>query len=191
MTHVVLFHSGLGLTRHVRDWGRALEEAGHTVTVPDLYDGETFADLASGVAKRDALGIPELQARSEAAVRDLPLDVVYAGFSLGAASAQALALHRPGARGLVLMHAALPPAMLGASTWPEALRAQIHYAQADPWVDADAVAAMAGLAPDGDCEVFTYAGASHLFGFEGYVDHVAEHAALMRERVLGFLGTLD
>src|SRR5512143_3811465 len=131
MTHAVLFHSGLGLTRHVLDFADVLRADGHDVTTPDLYDGEVFDNLADGIAKRDALGIPELSRRAAEAVEGLPPAVVYMGFSLGAASAQALAFTRPGALGAVLMHACLPLAMLGIGAWPGGLKAQIHWAEAD------------------------------------------------------------
>ena len=187
MTHVVLFHSGLGLTHHVLDFANLLRADGHEVTTPDLYDGEVFDNLAEGIAKRDAVGIPELSRRGAAAVEDLPPDLVYMGFSLGAASAQALAFMRPGALGAVLMHACLPPAMLGIEAWPGALKTQIHWAEGDPWVDAAAVDALADLAPTGACERFTYPGGAHLFGFDGYEDHDAASAALMTRRVREFV----
>ena len=191
MTHVVLFHSGLGLTQHVLDFADMLRADGHDVTTPDLYDGEVFGNLAGGVAKRDAVGIPELSRRASAAVESLPPDVVYMGFSLGAASAQALAFTRPGALGVVLMHACLPPAMLGIEAWPGALTAQIHWAEADPWMDATAADALADLAPAGACEQFTYPGGAHLFGFDGYVDYDAESASLMARRVREFVAVTE
>jgi dienelactone hydrolase len=187
MTHCVLFHSGLGLTQHVLDFADALRADGHQITTPDLYDGEVFDNLAAGVVKRDAVGISELSRRAAAAVDCLPPDLVYMGFSLGAAAAQALAFTRPGALGVVLMHACLPPAMVGAEVWPGALRAQIHWAEADPWMDAAAVDALASLAPAGACERFTYPGGGHLFGFDGYGDYDAESAALMVQRVRDFV----
>ena len=187
MTHCVLFHSGLGLAQHVLDFADVLRADGNDVLTPDLYDGEVFSTLADGIAKRDAVGIPELSRRGAAVVESLPPDVVYLGFSLGAASAQALAFMRPGALGAVLMHACLPPAMLGIEAWPGALKAQIHQAEADPWVDATAVDALADLAPAGACERFTYPGGAHLFGFDGYEDYDADSAALMTQRVREFL----
>lgn len=190
MTHIVLFHSGLGLTKHVLDFAEVLRDDGHEVTTPDLYDGEVFDNLADGIAKRDEIGIPELSRRASAAVENLPLDLVYMGFSLGAASAQALAFMRPGARGAVLMHACLPPAMLGIEAWPGALKAQIHWAEADPWVDAAAVDALANLAPAGACERFVYPGGTHLFGFDGYEDYDADAAVLMTRRVRDFVARL-
>lgn len=190
MTHVTLFHSGLGLTQHVLDFADVLRADGHEVTTPDLYDGEVFDNFAEGIAKRDAIGIPELSRRAAAAVEILSLDQVYMGFSLGATAAQSLAFTRPGALGAVLMHACLPPAMLGIEAWPGALKAQIHWAEADPWVDAAAVDSLADLAPAGACERFVYPGGAHLFGFDGYEDYDAEAAALMTRRVRGFLAEM-
>lgn len=190
MTHIVLFHSGLGLTQHVLDFATELRGDGHEVTAPDLYDGERFDNLADGIVKRDAIGIPELSRRGAEAVENLPLEVIYMGFSLGAASAQALAFMRPGALGVVLMHACLPPAMLGIEAWPSALRAQIHWTEADPWVDATAVDALAALAPAGACEKFRYPGGAHLFGFDGYEDYDREAAVLMARRVRNFAAEL-
>ncbi len=187
MTRIVLFHSGLGLTQHVHDFAEVLRADGHEVVTPDLYDGEVFDNLTDGAAKRDAIGIPELSRRAAAAVEDLSHDMVYLGFSLGAASAQALAFTRPGALGAVLMHACLPPAALGIESWPGALKAQIHWAEADPWMDATAADALADLAPAGACERFTYPGGAHLFGFDGYEDFDAESAALMTLRVREFM----
>ena len=190
MTHAVLFHSGLGLTQHVLNFADVLRADGHDVATPDLYDGEVFDNLADGIAKRDAVGVPELSRRAAAAVEGLPPDVVYLGFSLGAASAQALAFTRPGALGAVLMHACLPPAMLGIGAWPGELKAQIHWAEADPWVDQAAGGALADLAPTGACERFTYPGGAHLFGFDGYEDFDAPSAVLETERVREFMAGL-
>lgn len=190
MSRVVLFHSGLGLRPAVATWKAALEAAGHEVLTPDLYDGEVFDDLDAGVKKRDALGLEELSRRADAAVESLPGELVYAGFSLGAAAAQALALNRPGARGAILMHAALPLQAFGLTRWPASLPAQIHTSVDDPWVDMPVVDAIAASA-DKCVEVLTYAGAAHLFADHDYVDHRPEHARQMLDRVLAFLSRLD
>ena len=131
MASIVLFHSALGLTAGVRRFAGALIGDGHTVLTPDLFDGQTFRTVEEGVQKRDALGIPELMRRAAAAVEMTPLDSIYAGFSMGAAAAQYLALSRPGARALVLMHAVLPLAALGGAEWPR-VPVQIHASEADP-----------------------------------------------------------
>lgn len=191
MAHVVLFHSALGKTQHVEDWAKAIETAGHTVTVPDLFDGETFEDLADGVARRDEIGIPELSQRAFSAVAELPKDIVYAGFSMGAASAQALAFMRPGARGAILMHACLHPQMLGIDAWPAKLVVDVHWATGDPWVESSAIDALEEIAPTGSLRRHEYTGDAHLFGFEGYPEYVEAHATRMRASVLETLAALE
>lgn len=183
MAHVVLFHSALGLRPAVLRFADELREAGHRVTTPDLFEGAVFDRLEDGAAHRDAIGIPTLAQRAAAAAEGLEGEMVYAGFSIGAVAAQMLALTRPEARGVVLMHGALPLEMLGADRWPAGLPAQIHFAEADPWMDVS----VPGTLASSDVEVFCYAGKGHLFADEGSPDYDTAHDELMRARVLAFL----
>lgn len=183
MSHVVLFHSALGLRPAVRRFAAALREAGHQVTTPDLFEGAVFEQLEDGAARRDAIGIPTLLGRAVASVEGLESDLVYAGFSMGAAAAQMLALTRPGARGVLLMHGAIPLEMLGVERWPDGLPGQIHYAEADPWMDLSVPNAIA--CPD--VELFRYSGQSHSFADEDSPDYVPDHAQSMLARVRAFL----
>lgn len=104
---VVVFHSALALRPAVTAFAERLRDAGHTVHVPDSFDGEAFDNLQKEIAKRDALGVPKLSGRAQAAVADLPSRTVYAGFSMGTGAAELLAATRPGARVAVLVHGAL------------------------------------------------------------------------------------
>ena len=90
----------------------------------------------------------------------------------------------PGARGLVLLHTAIPREEFGGA-WPPGLRAQIHTMQDDDWGDVDVARALAA-AVDG-VELFVYPGSSHLFTDESLPDHDPAAAAAVTERVLGFL----
>ena len=183
MSTIVLFHSALGLRPAVHRFADTLREDGHTVHTPDLFDGDVFDRLDDGVAKRDALGIPELMQRASAAVQDLPNDVVYAGFSMGAASAQWLGATRPGARGVVLMHGCVPLAAMGLDVWPREVPGQIHTAEVDPWVDGPVVDALEAQG----LSVFRYPGEGHLFADDDAPEYHAESARLMAERVRSFL----
>lgn len=185
MSTIVLFHSALGLRPAVHRFAETLRAAGHEVHTPDLFDGEVFDDLEAGVAKRDALGIPTLSARAAESVADLPNELVYAGFSMGAASAQWLAATRPGAVAAILLHAVLPPAALGVEAWPN-VPVQVHTADADPWVDATVLDAVAATGFD----VHRYPGDGHLFTDEDASEFDAESAAKVKERVLAFLSGL-
>jgi dienelactone hydrolase len=49
MAEILLFHHAQGLTLGVLTFADDLGAAGHVVHTPDLYDGNTFADLDDGV----------------------------------------------------------------------------------------------------------------------------------------------
>ncbi|MCA9571812.1 MAG: dienelactone hydrolase family protein, partial [Myxococcales bacterium] len=70
-----------------------------------------------------------------------------------------LAATRPGAGGVVLLHAALPPAAFGLDAWPDVPTA-IHAGDRDPWVDPGVLDAFDALPT---VEVHRYATAAHLF----------------------------
>src|SRR5215216_1680182 len=138
MAEIVLFHSALGLRPGVTAAAYRLRAAGHTVHVPDYYDGEVFDDLDEGLRKCDALGYAEIVRRAREAVAELPAGLIFAGFSLGAVPAELLAASRPGARGALLIHSAIPVEALGefgVERWPEGVPVQVHYADDDPWVE--------------------------------------------------------
>lgn len=188
---VVLFHSALGLNQAVKDFAEALRMSGHTVHVPDLFDGDVFTNLEDGVKKRDEVGIPLLSQRAAESVKDTPDGTVYAGFSMGAASAQYLAGTIPRAGGAVLMHAALPNEFVGIQTWPN-VPVQIHFAVDDPWVQRDHVSALSSSIQQAGatCEVFEYPGSAHLFADASSTDYDRDAAEAMLNRVLAFLSRL-
>ncbi len=183
---VVLFHSAYGLRPAVHAFADQLRADGHVVHTPDLFDGAVFHELAPGVKYRDELGIPELMRRAQSSVAELPSDVVYAGFSMGTGPAEMLALTRPGARGAVLMHGALPLDAVGVDRWPASVALQVHYAERDPEVDAASVTSLARDA-GAAAGVFRYPCAGHLFADDGLPDYNAESAAKMVERVRAFV----
>jgi dienelactone hydrolase len=189
---VVLFHSALGLRPAVGEFADRLRNAGHTVHTPDSFDGEIFEDLEKGTRKRDALGVPELMVRAQAAVAGLPAQIVLAGFSMGTGAAEYLAATRPGTRAAILMHGALAPAAIGLETWPR-VPIQVHYARQDPLVEVDQVRALeaAARASGVPVEVHIYDDVGHLFEDAGSADHDPAATQLMLKRVLAFLDSLD
>jgi dienelactone hydrolase len=192
MAHeIVLFHSALGRRRGVLDWAERLRGLGHTVHTPDLYDGEVFDDLDAGARKRDSIGIPGLIERAQTAVASLPAGLVYAGFSMGSAAAEVLAANRPGARGAIFMHGAVPPEMAGITTWPQ-VPVQVHYSDADPWIEPGEIESLekAVRAAGVRIDVHVYSGREHLFADPDLPDHNAAHAKLMFDRVAAFLAEL-
>ena len=183
MAEVVVFHHTLGLTAPVRRFADELRGAGHTVHTPDLYDGRTFETVEEGAAYSETLGgpMPAVE-RARAEVGSLPSDLFYVGFSSGVLAAQSLAQTRPGARGAVLCYSAMALGEWGdnwPATWPEGVRLQLHILEGDE--DYEIAQGLAATVPG--AELFAYPGTEHLFA-----EHDEQAAALLRERVLEFLG---
>ncbi len=118
MPEIVLFHHAQGLTPGVVAFADKLRQAGHIVYTPDLFDGNIFDTLEKGMQFVGELGFGEIMERGERAVKNLPSDLVYAGFSLGVVSAQKLTQTRPGARGALFFYACIPVSEFG-QTWPK------------------------------------------------------------------------
>ena len=187
MTTVLLFHHAQGQTLGFLAFAQELREAGHTVDAPDLFGGgETFGTVDEGVAHARQVGFGEIVRRGAAAAEGLPEDIVVAGFSLGVMPAQSLAQTRPGARGALLYHGALPPSEFG-GPWPEAVPVQIHFMDQDPWAEEDLPAAEALVKEVEDAELFIYPGSGHLFADPSSTDYDEQAAALLKERTLAFL----
>ena len=179
MASVTLFHSVCGLRPAVLADAERLRAAGHQVTTPDLFDGNVFGDIDSGMAFKNALGGAAIDARARAAVENAGPGHVYAGYSLGASIAQDLVEGRPDAGGAVFLGHADGPWTIPTWTVP----AQAHVARGDEWVDDAEAARAAGI------EVFEYDG-GHLFTDPDLPDFDAPSAALVWERVLAFLARI-
>lgn len=187
MVHVLLFHHAQGRTDGVLAFADELRAAGHEVTVPDLFDGRTFPTVESGVAHVEALGFGTVVDAGVAAADGLPEDLVYAGFSLGVMPAQRLAQQRPGARGALLYHGAIPAGHFG-DGWPEGVPLQAHVMRDDAWGEPKVVEA---LVRDAGGELFLYDGDAHLFTDRSLDAYDAAAAAAVMERTLAFLDALS
>jgi len=187
MSEVVLFHHIQGLTEGVRSFAGELQQAGHTVHTPDLFEGRTFETLEEGMAFAREAGFGALGARGLDAAESLRPDVVYAGFSFGVMVAQELAQTRAGARGALLMSACLPVSEFG-DAWPEGVPVQVHGKDADPFfVEEDLVAARDLVESTDDAELFLYPGEEHLFADASLPAYDAAATTLLLERALSFL----
>jgi dienelactone hydrolase len=188
MAEILLFHHAHGVTSGVRDFADQLRQAGHTVHVPDLYEGLIFSSLEEGVAHAQDLGFDQVIARGEISAANLPAGLVYAGFSVGVLPAQKLAQTRPGAKGALLLEACVPPAEFG-GPWPAGVPVQVHGMADDPSFagegDLDAARALVASAPD--AELFVYPGDRHLFADDSLPSYDKAAAALLMERALAFL----
>ncbi len=188
MAEMVVFHHAHGLTSGVRDFAERLGRAGHTVHVPDLYEGRVFDDFEEGVAYAQDVGFGTIIERGQRATEGLPSEVVYAGFSLGVLPAQMLAQSRPGARGALLFHACVPTSEFG-DAWPRGVPVQIHGMDADEFFveEGDLDAARTLVATTTDAELFLYPGKQHLFADNSLPSYDEQAAALLTERALSFL----
>lgn len=191
MAEVLLFHHAQGLTPGVQEFAETLRAAGHTVHVPDLFDGHVFDDLEAGLAYAGEVGFGTVMGRGQQTVDTLPAELVYAGFSLGVLPAQMLAQTRPGARGALFYHSCVPTAEFD-SPWPAGVPVQIHGMDADPFFagEGDIDAARALVKETDQAELFVYPGDQHLFADSSLSSYDPAAAQLLTERTLAFLAAL-
>jgi dienelactone hydrolase len=188
MAEVLLFHHAGGVTPGIREFADTLVAAGHTVHVPDLFDGRTFDSIDAGLAYVGELGgFDEVIGRGQAAAEPLPAGLVYVGFSLGVVCAQLLAQTRPGAAGAVLAYSCVPASEFGG--WPDGVPVQVHGMDADPMFteEGDLDAARELVASGAPAELFLYPGDQHYFADSSFPSYRAEAAELFTRRVLEFL----
>ena len=187
MTEILLFHHAQGQTAGFLGFAEKLRQAGHTMHVPDLFDGRTFDTIDDGVAYAEQVGFEQIIERGVQAANDLPESLVYAGFSLGVLPAQKLAQTRPGARGALLFSSCVPASYFG--PWPADVPVEIHAMDTDPLFteEGDLEAAQEIVASTDDAELFLYAGDQHIFTDPNLPSYDAAAAELLTQRVLAFL----
>jgi dienelactone hydrolase len=188
MAEVLLFHHALGLTPGCRSLADEFRAAGHVVHTPDLYEGRTFEDLDAGVGYARQTGFDKVLERGRLAAEGLPNELVYAGISLGVMPAQRLAQTRPGARGALLISAAVPPSEFGGD-WPEGVPLQIHMMEDDEFVrdEGDLDVAHQLVETIDGAGLFLYPGDKHLFVDNSLLDYDEAAATLFKQQVLSFL----
>ncbi len=190
MAEVLLFHHAQGRTAGVAALADEIAGAGHTVHVPDLYDGRTFDNLPSGLAYGEEIGFDAVRSRGAAAAADLPAGLVYVGLSLGVMPAQELAQGRAGAAGAVLVNSCVPAEYFGA--WPPGVALQVHGADADDIFvgEGDLDAARALVAQVDGAELFLYPSDEHMFFDRSLPGYDEAATGRLTERLLGFLDAL-
>jgi dienelactone hydrolase len=191
MAEVLLFHHGHGLTEGVRSFADELRAGGHVVHAPDLFDGKTFTDLEEGLGYAREVGFDTIGERGRQAAEELPNEIVYAGFSLGAMPAQMLAQTRPSAKGALLFHSCIAPEEFG-GPWPQGVPLQIHLMEADEWaLEGDLDAARELDEKVESAELFLYPGDRHLFTDSSLPDYDEGATTMVKRRVLGFLDDVE
>jgi dienelactone hydrolase len=193
MAELLLFHHAQGLTAGCLSFADELRAAGHVVHAPDLYDGNTFTELADGVGYAEQVGFGTIIERGRLAAESLPNGLVYAGFSLGAMPAQMLAQTRPGTKGALLFHSCVPTSEFG-RPWPQGVPLQIHLMDADEWAlppNGDLAAARELEETVESAELFLYPGDRHLFADNSLPGYGESATTLLKQRVLSFLENIE
>jgi dienelactone hydrolase len=193
LADVLLFHHAQGLTPGITRFADELRAAGHTVHVPDLFDGRTFGSLDEGMAYIKSNGMDEMVEKGERTADELPNELVYAGFSFGEMIAQKLAQTRPGARGALLFYSCIPiSGEWACGPWPDGVPVQIHGLDNDPIFvgEGDVDAAREIVDKVDDAELFLYPGDQHYFADSSLPSYDAEATKLLTKRVLEFLDRL-
>jgi dienelactone hydrolase len=192
MSRVILFHHALGLTTGVQAFAEELRAVGHTVLLPDLFDGSTFTTLGEGVAHIDSIGIEVLLDRGVSAATDNSSGTVFAGLSLGALVAHKLAQTRPNARGALLYHYGDVPMTAFGEAWPATVPVEFHIAERDEWrgsgVAEKFVAEVKSVA---SAKLFNYPGSAHLFTEPTSTDFDPVSTELVLQRTKAFLARLN
>ena len=187
MAHIILFHSVLGLRQIERDLAARWEGEGHTVTLPDLYDGQKTEDYDEGFEIFGGLGSGTMIERASAALAETPRDVVMAGISMGAGLASQLASERPDMSGALLLMGVAPFEDL-----VEGTPVEVHAAKPDEYDTEEDFAAWRQEHDWPEAVIHRYEGANgHYFIDPTLPAYDAESAELCLERVSTFLKSLD
>ena len=192
MAEILLFHHAQGLTSGVIEFAENLKRAGYVVHTPDLFDGRTFNSIEEGMGFVEQLGFGEIIERGKQAAEKLPVELVYAGFSLGVVPAQMLTQTRLGAKGALFFYSCVPYKEFGDS-WPKSVPVQIHGMDHDPYFvgegDIDAARELVSIAENG--ELYLYPGDQHYFADSSLPSYDEAATKLLLERVLGFLKSVN
>lgn len=194
MATVALFPSVLGVRAGIYDFADRLRAVGHDVRILDYLDGRTFETYDEGMeAAKEHDDKVVLGHALKLAKDGVPPGMVVAGFSMGAAMAEHVALQMQ-ARGAILVGGAAPTRWFGDRTWPADCPVQVHHKAEDPFFEPDeAQDALASLRAGGaEVEDFAYDGAGHLFNDQGLTEEYdAAATELMMQRVIDFLEEVD
>lgn len=101
-----------------------------------------------------------------------------------------LAQTRPGARGALLFHSAVPTSEFG-SPWPRGVPLQTHMMEDDESVrEEDLPVARQMVETIEGAQLYLYPDDRHLFADESLPDYDEGATALLKQRVLSFLGDI-
>ncbi len=190
---VLVLHPWWGLNDDVKSLAERLASAGFSAGAPDLFRGQTAttveeAEKLSSSAEETTSFLEAACGAAADAVRaesgsSGPLGVV--GMSFGAAWAIWLSAQRDDVGSLVLYYGTWVGEILTESKAP----ILGHFAETDPFEDAETVAALEKICRDAGrpIEVHTYIGTGHWFAEPSQAAYVADAADLAFDRTVNFL----
>ncbi|WP_339644884.1 dienelactone hydrolase family protein [uncultured Pelagibacterium sp.] len=183
MAHVVLFHSILGLRPVEGEIAAVFEADGHTVTLPDLFDGQSADNYDAAFALRKEVGTDAIMERARAAVEAAPPEAVLSGVSFGASLIGEFWADRPQMAGALLF--------AGITDWMDpptpGLPVSVHIARPDPFDDEDYFADWVAQKGEADLQMHRYDGAGHYFLDPSLDDYNEAAAKLCLDRSREFL----
>lgn len=187
--NILLIHSAYGLRPAVHHMAKTFRDAGHSVSVPDLFSGAIASDLREARRLRERWSMEELERRARSAI---PNDqrLVVCGLSMGAALAVGLAVDRAlPIAGLLLFHGTKLPRGRAALRIP----VQVHVAVSDPFEPRTQVAAWAAhmIRRGADLSVVFHDSGGHLFTDAGLPDYSETATSRALDRARSFLEDLD
>lgn len=183
MAHLVLFHSILGLRPAEHEIASALVADGHSVALPDLYDGRTTDTYDEGFRLKEEVGDAAIEAHARAAIDEAPDDAVMSGVSFGAFLVGQFWGERPRMPG-ALLFAGVGPWM---TPHRPAFPVSVHIARPDPFDDEEFFTEWIAAAGEVALEVHRYDGVGHYFLDRSLPDYDAAAADLCLERSRAFL----
>ncbi len=186
-----LFHPWWGLNDDVKAYADRLADAGFSVLAPDMFDGEvaeTVEDaekLARGADEDRCSAITLATIDSLLARPGSTGKVGVVGFSFGAAFAIWSAAQRDAVAATVVYYGTWVGEILGQASTP----VLGHFAEDDPYEDADTVSQFEKLLRDAarDTTIHTYRGTGHWFAEPSKDAYRAEPAETAFERTVEFL----
>jgi dienelactone hydrolase len=186
MAHVVLFHSILGLRPIERAIAAHFAEAGHSVSLPDLFNGKSTDDYDEGFALRKAFPTDDILSAASTAVLAAPEEAVLAGVSFGASLIGAFWELRPKMAGALII--------AGTVDWRSPRRASFpvcaHIAEPDPFDDEAYFAGWAAEKGEVALEMHRYGGVGHYFLDPALPDYGSDAARRCLALSVAFLDRL-
>lgn len=185
MADILLFHSVLGLRPIEHALADEWRGDGHTVTLPDLFEGRASETYDGGFAILEEMGMQIVSDRAAKAASALPDRIVIAGVSMGAGLASEIWAKKPEASGILFL--------AGMGPWPDKVNpapVQMHAARPEPFDDEAWFTEWETSNPGVPLDIHRYDDVGHYFLDMTLDDFDAEAAKLCRDRCRAFLASL-